>query len=88
MSMTMSISSAPAATAVAVSNALTSVADAPSGKPTTAQVSTSLPASCSRTNGVHSGLVHTEAKPYCLASAHRVAICFRDASGLSSVWST
>ncbi len=85
--ITMSISSAPARMASAVSKAFALGDIAPSGKPTTAHTATVLPRNCSRTKGTFTLFTQTEKKCHAMASEQSFRRSSRVASGLSSVWS-
>ena len=87
MSMTMSTSSAPSATAPAASATLTAVVVGASGNPATAQVSTPLPARASCTVVTQTGLTQTLFTFASVASAQRSRMSWREACGLSRVWS-
>ena len=85
--MTISISSAPSASAPAVSVSFAASVCVPKGKPTTLHVFTALPRSCAATNATLHGLTQTLAKPISRASAHtRARSCFV-AKGFKRVWS-
>ena len=86
-SMTISISSAPFSQEFSVSKTFAAVDMAPSGKPMTAQVFTSVPFSCLATKETHMGLTQTEANSYCFASSQIRSISLFPASGRSRVWS-
>ncbi len=85
MLITMSISRAPLRIARRASMALIAGSLAPSGKPTTVQVSTSLPRSSSATSETQVGFTQTERKLNSSASAHSLRIFSSVASGFSKV---
>ena len=87
MLMTMSISRAPSRMARRASAALISGSVAPSGKPTTVQVSTGVPRRASLTVLVQQAFTQMERNRNLRASAHSASTCSRVASGFRIVWS-
>ncbi|CRG03242.1 Uncharacterised protein [Streptococcus pneumoniae] len=85
--ITISISLAPFSMAFFVSNAFTSLVDAPSGKPMTVHTNTSVPFNCSAEYSTCVGLTQIDLKPYSLASLIILSICSRVDSGFNCVWS-
>ena len=83
--ITMSISSAPSATACVASKTLAAGAMAPSGKPTTAQTLTAEPASSVCAVGTQAELTHTEKNWCARASAHSWRMSASTALALSTV---
>ena len=87
MSMTMSSSVAPEASASRASASFVAVVELPWGKPTTVPTATSVPASSSAARATSVGRTQTDATSYSAASRHPSAMKSSSSSGRSREWS-